>query len=420
MTARRSRWLLVVPLVLIAFPLTWPSTSWAGSTEQRLEDERARAGEIEARRAEALDELAGIRGDLAQLEAVLTEVTSDLEVAERAFETAEGSARGAAQELIRAEDELLAAEQRLEHHEELLASLARDTYKFGRSATSPQLAAFELLVASEDADALTDGLRYLERGLGAHTAAIEESAALREAVQQLAALAGQRAIEARREAEAADSARDEAATRHAQLDQLLAQMSAQLEQQAELLEELEREEAAAEAAIEAIEDQLERERAEERRREQERQAAAEAAARATGGAAPQGGLVQVRGITVAAALGPDLERLLADARADGIALGGSGWRSSEAQAALRRTNGCPDIYESPASSCRVPTARPGASEHEKGLAVDFTWKGRTICFPYRASACRGNPAFDWLQANASRYGLYVLPSEAWHWSTTGR
>ena len=28
--------------------------------------------------------------------------------------------------------------------------------------------------------------------------------------------------------------------------------------------------------------------------------------------------------------------------------------------------------------------------------------------------------FKWLKANAARYGFYNLPSEAWHWSTTGR
>jgi LAS superfamily LD-carboxypeptidase LdcB len=70
--------------------------------------------------------------------------------------------------------------------------------------------------------------------------------------------------------------------------------------------------------------------------------------------------------------------------------------------------------------CRVPTARPGTSEHEKGLAVDFTYNGQTICFPRPGSQCSGNPAFDWLKANAHRYGLKNLPSEAWHWSTTGR
>ena len=58
--------------------------------------------------------------------------------------------------------------------------------------------------------------------------------------------------------------------------------------------------------------------------------------------------------------------------------------------------------------------------HEQGLAVDFTFEGGTICYPRRASACSGNVAFDWLRANAGRFGLQVLDTEAWHWSTNGR
>jgi zinc D-Ala-D-Ala carboxypeptidase len=132
------------------------------------------------------------------------------------------------------------------------------------------------------------------------------------------------------------------------------------------------------------------------------------------------GLVTVGGITVASSLGPNLRALLDAARADGIVLGGNGWRSPDAQAALRIANGCRDVYTAPASSCRVPTAIPGSSEHEKGLAVDFTWNGATICYPRSSSNCTGNAAFDWLRANAGKYGLRNLPAEAWHWSTTGR
>jgi D-alanyl-D-alanine carboxypeptidase len=50
--------------------------------------------------------------------------------------------------------------------------------------------------------------------------------------------------------------------------------------------------------------------------------------------------------------------------------------------------------------------------HERGLAIDFTSGGQTI-------QSRSHPAFQWLSANASSYGLYNLPSEPWHWSTNG-
>ena len=50
--------------------------------------------------------------------------------------------------------------------------------------------------------------------------------------------------------------------------------------------------------------------------------------------------------------------------------------------------------------------------HEQGLAIDFTNNGRLI-------SSRSDPAFQWLSGNASRFGLYNLPSEPWHWSTNG-
>ena len=69
------------------------------------------------------------------------------------------------------------------------------------------------------------------------------------------------------------------------------------------------------------------------------------------------------------------------------------------------------IYQAPSSACSPPTARPGTSMHEKGLAIDFTCGGGTIS---RGSAC-----FGWLEGHAGGYGLYNLPSEPWHWSTDG-
>ena len=69
------------------------------------------------------------------------------------------------------------------------------------------------------------------------------------------------------------------------------------------------------------------------------------------------------------------------------------------------------IYQMPASSCSPPTAKPGTSMHEQGLAIDFTSGGRTI------GSTSG--AYRWLKANASNYGLYNLPGEAWHWSVDG-
>lgn len=124
--------------------------------------------------------------------------------------------------------------------------------------------------------------------------------------------------------------------------------------------------------------------------------------------------VVVNGIRVHESLAGPLTALLADAQADGLLLGGWGYRSSADQIRLRRQHcGSSEyaIYQMPSSQCRPPTARPGASMHERGLAVDFTCFGRPIA---------GTRCFRWLQANAARYGLYNLKSEPWHWSTNGR
>jgi D-alanyl-D-alanine carboxypeptidase len=119
----------------------------------------------------------------------------------------------------------------------------------------------------------------------------------------------------------------------------------------------------------------------------------------------------VYGVTVHRSLGYPFRRMLDDAKADGIALSGGGFRTRERQIELRKINGCPDVYTAPASSCRVPTAIPGRSLHEIGLAVDITSGGKTITAK--------SPAFRWLVAHAGAYGFVNLPAEAWHWSITG-
>ena len=126
------------------------------------------------------------------------------------------------------------------------------------------------------------------------------------------------------------------------------------------------------------------------------------------------GIVSVGGIRVHSSIAGNLQNLLAAASAAGIHFGGGGYRDSSGQIATRRNN-CGDghynIYEKPASACRPPTARPGTSMHERGLAIDFTQNGSTLT--------RSSSGFHWLKANAAAYGFFNLPSEPWHWSTNG-
>lgn len=127
-------------------------------------------------------------------------------------------------------------------------------------------------------------------------------------------------------------------------------------------------------------------------------------------------VVSIEGIRVHVSIAEDIQALLDAAAADGIALSGWGWRDTQAQIRLRRQHcGTSDyaIYQMPSGQCSPPTARPGSSQHERGLAIDFTYAGGSI-------GSHGNAGYRWLAANAATYGLKNLPSEPWHWSTTGR
>jgi peptidoglycan hydrolase CwlO-like protein len=122
-------------------------------------------------------------------------------------------------------------------------------------------------------------------------------------------------------------------------------------------------------------------------------------------------------ITVAGSIAGNVQALLNAAAAAGVSLcASSGWRSPQRQIELRRAH-CGSsnyaIYQMPASQCQPPTARPGSSMHEQGLAIDFSCNGG-------GAITRGNSCWNFLVAHASDYGLYNLASEAWHWSTNGR
>ena len=217
-----------------------------------------------------------------------------------------------------------------------------------------------------------------------------------------------------RQREAAEQAEAAAAAKRTEVSNALGELKTARTQQQKLADAVEArlEAALAESAnLAAIDRALSQEIA---RRE---------AARAKGSKGGAGGnisvgnvkVTKVRGITVATSIADKVAALMDKASADGIPLGGYGYRDSSQQVALRRAH-CGtsnyDIYEKPASQCHPPTARPGASMHERGLAIDFTYNGSII-------TSRSNAGYTWLKANANTYGLYNLPSEPWHWSTNG-
>jgi LAS superfamily LD-carboxypeptidase LdcB len=126
---------------------------------------------------------------------------------------------------------------------------------------------------------------------------------------------------------------------------------------------------------------------------------------------PSGGAIEVAG-----EIARDVQGLLNRAWEQGVSMCGNGFRDPSEQVALRRRN-CGSssyaIYEAPASACSPPTAPPGSSMHEQGLAIDFTSGGDG------AISC-GGEAYDFLDDNAADFGFYNLPGECWHWSTNGQ
>ncbi|MBO3083974.1 D-alanyl-D-alanine carboxypeptidase family protein [Cellulomonas fengjieae] len=122
-------------------------------------------------------------------------------------------------------------------------------------------------------------------------------------------------------------------------------------------------------------------------------------------------VVTESGVRVHSCLAEAVDALMSAAREDGIELHAGGWRSASQQIALRAKNCGPAASDPTVVACRPPTAPPGTSRHERGLALDFTIGGSVL----RA----GSPAFLWLAEHAADYGLENLPGEPWHWSVDG-
>lgn len=126
-------------------------------------------------------------------------------------------------------------------------------------------------------------------------------------------------------------------------------------------------------------------------------------------------LASVRGFRVHGSIADQLAALLEAADAAEVKLGGGGYRTNDQQIQLRRAH-CGDdeysVWEKPANECSPPTARPGNSLHELGLAIDFTYRNNTI-------GSQASPGFQWLAVHGPAFGFHNLPSEPWHWSVSG-
>jgi LAS superfamily LD-carboxypeptidase LdcB len=355
-------------------------------------DPRAEREQVQAQRAEAAGELDAAQADfrkvsraLADLEERAGAVAARLEDAERAQRTAEDTANAARA----AELEAIARIRGLELD---VADSAVDAY------ISPLTKAAVGRVPVEDLTerALRDALVDLRSGQSSDL--LDQLSGARED------LADQRRI-AEAAAGEAEERRAEVAARKAELDEAQEQFRSLAQQVEDRVNQL-----AGEVANLARQDA---ELAEQIAEEQAVLAAAVPTGLVTASPVINSGPVSVTtvgGIVVNTSIAGQIEALLDAAGADGVVLTGSGFRDPAQQIALRRQN-CGSsnyaVYQTPSSSCSPPTAVPGSSMHEQGLAIDFK------------NCSGGSACFSWLSGNASRFGMFNLPSESWHWSTTG-
>jgi LAS superfamily LD-carboxypeptidase LdcB len=395
---------VVLALAFVSAPLV--SSAKVGGGDPSAERERVRAQKakvasqlnaLEATDAQVSAALDALEANVAGQQALLAEAQRAAAEAEKAFAdaTAAVEAKTAEIELLREEIRDFAVEAFVHPpSDDAIAALDSDD----PSEAAEKRALLEIQNTS-DAD-LLDRLSAAEEDL--------------EVQRQLAEDASRRAEE--KQAAAANrldelsAARDEQAAYAAQVEARLEHKLSEASALAEL--------------DETLSAQIRRDQ--QRAAELARRAAAAAPRPPGGGGGGGGGSLNPSlgtascpnggSITVATSIVGSLQSMLNAAASSGVYLCGGGYRSSAGQIQTRMNN-CGTsyyaIYEMPASQCSPPTARPGTSMHERGLAIDFTCNGGS------AIGSRSSPCFQWLAGNASGYGFYNLPSEPWHWSTSG-
>ena len=404
-------------------------------TERERDAVRAQSGEVDVQVDALQAKDVEVQAALAELETNVATQTAELAEAERAHEEAEAELAAAIQAVADAQRRiddlnLRADELVVQSFVNPPSDNALDAFRADSLSDAAVKQAVIEIQADTDADVL-DQLDEAHEDMEveqANRTAAEVTAEARkdEAAQELAdveaALAQQQAF---------------ATDLEERLNAKLAEAESLKEFDKALSDRLVREQAEVARRIRAMQEAAERQR-----REQEAAARAAAAAAnqprpAVSDASPRipavappasvvtpapGGLATVTcphggSITVAGSIAGNVQALLNAAASDGVSLcASSGWRSPQKQIELRREH-CGSsnyaIYYMPSSQCSPPTARPGSSMHERGLAIDFSCNG--------GGAIRhGSSCWNWLAAHADEYGLYNLPSEPWHWSTSGR
>lgn len=400
-------------------------------SKRRVEEREAEREELQQVAEAATENLDVATADaddlvdaLKKVEAAVHAQETALSEAERALADAETVVREAESRIVELEEELISTRERLkvavinsyvsfQAPTGTLSVLGADPWE---NAHEEALAGFATGSGIDDLDDLRRLGEELERWrLQATEAAAEADFRRRREDQVHADLI----VAANREALLLVQAEERVDQRLAEV-QLIRQHDADLAAEIEaaereIIDALARQQAAEEARRRAEEEARRKAEEEARRRAEEAGRAPEPVPTVT----PDGvnfTLVWVRGYEVNSQIADDVDGLVAALEAEGFDMGGWGYRSHQEQIDLRRSNcGASEwaIWQKPSSTCSPPTARPGRSNHEKGLAIDFTESGRLI-------TSRSRPVFQALQRLAPQFGLKNLPSEPWHWSVDGR
>lgn len=370
-------------------------------------DTASERAEVQRKRAAVASEIDTLRATNAQVEAALSALNDNVATQTAALRDAERRSAEAQAELTRATELVVAKQAEIAALDAAVKDLAVETFIRPPSEAS--------LVDSLESKTIGEAelkQSLLEAKSSSQLDALDQLDKAREDLEIAQAAAEEAAVVADREQAAVDARLDEVTVARDQQAKVVAEVESRLDRQlaeAAFLDERDQQLSAKLAAEQAA---LAKRLAAQR-------AAAAAAQRSSGpvtiSITGSGSIVSVRGIQIHQSIADNLARLLSAAESSGISLSGWGYRDSQRQVELRRQNCGPtnyDIYQKSPSACSPPTARPGQSNHERGLAVDFTYNGSTI-------KSRSSPAFQWLRANAASYGFYNLPSEPWHWSVNG-
>jgi peptidoglycan hydrolase CwlO-like protein len=378
----------------------------------RTEDTRSERDQVRAERAKVASNLDTLKASQSQLTSALRDLEQNLQVEEGRLADAQQAVQAAEAQVAAAQRAIDSTTRRLARLKDSMAEVAVEAYVRPRGSTMS--AVLEADTASDAAE--RQALQALRTNRDADLSdRIETAKAQLQSQRRTAEQAQERAE--RKRAEVSDRVEKVRVAREQQR-KLVSGVGQRIQGQLARASQLQ-------AQDKALSNQLYREQLQLAARLAAQRAASVSASSGyrSGGAesGPLGpttrgpsanvSLCTVGGITINCQIAGSVRSMLEAARADGLVLSGGGYRDPSAQIALRREHcGSSDyaIYQMPASSCHPPTAPPGQSMHELGLAIDFN-----NCDSH------GTACYRWLSAHAGSYGLRNLPSEPWHWSVNG-